>query len=40
MHLRLQQITGLSNLFKDENFSQAWEAESFNDEDLIDENSI
>jgi ParB-like chromosome segregation protein Spo0J len=31
--LRLQQITGLSGLFADEEFSEAWEAEEFIDED-------
>lgn len=30
--LRLQQITGLSGLFADEEFSEAWEAEEFIDE--------
>lgn len=30
--LRLQQITGLAGLFEDEEFSEAWEAESFTDE--------
>jgi ParB-like chromosome segregation protein Spo0J len=29
--LRLQQITGLASLFADEDFSEAWEAESFSD---------
>lgn len=29
--LRLQQITGLASLFASEDFSQAWEAESFSD---------
>jgi hypothetical protein len=29
--LRLQQITGLASLFTDHNFSEAWEAESFDD---------
>jgi len=33
--LRLQQITGLASLFADHNFSEAWEAESF--EDIQDE---
>ena len=31
--LRLQQITGLSGLFADEEFSEAWEAEEFINED-------
>lgn len=31
--LRLQQITGLSGLFVDEEFSEAWEAEEFINED-------
>lgn len=30
--LRLQQITGLAGLFADEDFSEAWEAESFSDD--------
>jgi ParB-like chromosome segregation protein Spo0J len=30
--LRLQQITGLSGLFADEEFSEAWEAEEYVDE--------
>jgi len=29
--LRLQQITGLSGLFEDSEFTEAWEAESFSD---------
>lgn len=29
--LRLQQITGLASLFSNDDFSEAWEAESFND---------
>jgi hypothetical protein len=29
--LRLQQITGLAGLFADQDFSEAWEAESFTD---------
>lgn len=39
--LRLQQITGLAGLFADQDFSEAWEAESFTGEqeqELIDEN--
>jgi ParB-like chromosome segregation protein Spo0J len=35
--LRLQQITGLSTLFADRQFSEAWEAESFTGEDEIEE---
>ena len=31
--LRLQQITGLSGLFEDSEFTEAWEAESFSDID-------
>jgi len=39
--LRLQQVTGLACLFSDESFSEAWEAESFTDEqEEIDESSI
>lgn len=39
--LRLQQITGLAGLFADQDFSEAWEAESFTDEgDLIDETEV
>lgn len=39
--LRLQQITGLASVFADENFSEAWEAESFTDEmDEIDEHQV
>lgn len=39
--LRLQQITGLAGLFADEDFSEAWEAESFNDEaEEIDEAQV
>ena len=30
--LRLTQITGLANIFKDRDFSEAWEAEFENDE--------
>jgi hypothetical protein len=29
--LRLQQITGLASLFANDDFSKAWEAESFSD---------
>lgn len=35
--LRLQQITGLASLFANEEFSQAWEAESFSDIEKIGE---
>jgi ParB-like chromosome segregation protein Spo0J len=35
--LRLAQITGLAEMFKDEDFSQAWEAEVIQDEPIIDE---
>ena len=35
--LRLQQITGLGALFADEEFSEAWEAEQFSEEEVIDE---
>jgi len=39
--LRLQQITGLASIFADEEFSEAWEAESFTDDgEEIDEASI
>jgi ParB-like chromosome segregation protein Spo0J len=38
--LRLTQITGLANLFADEEFSQAWEAELFTNEELINEEEI
>lgn len=39
--LRLQQITGLASVFADEDFSEAWEAESFTDEqEEIDESSV
>jgi ParB-like chromosome segregation protein Spo0J len=39
--LRLQQITGLAGLFADEDFSEAWEAESFTDEaEEIDEAQV
>lgn len=39
--LRLQQITGLAAVFADENFSEAWEAESFTEEgELIDESAV
>jgi ParB-like chromosome segregation protein Spo0J len=32
--LRLQQVTGLAFLFADREFSEAWEAESFTDEEI------
>jgi hypothetical protein len=35
--LRLQQVTGLSGLFEDREFSEAWEAESFTGEEEIEE---
>jgi len=41
--LRLQQVTGLAGLFGDEDFSEAWEAVSFDDDDaqeLIDESKV
>lgn len=41
--LRLQQVTGLAGLFGDEDFSEAWEAVSFDEEDeleLIDESKV
>lgn len=39
--LRLQQITGLASVFANEDFSEAWEAESFTDEqEEIDESSV
>lgn len=38
--LRLQQITGLASLFADEDFSEAWEAESFADSGDSDESMI
>lgn len=40
--LRLQQITGLASVFADEDFSEAWEAESFKDEGVeeIDETTV
>lgn len=33
--LRLQQITGLAEMFKDREFSQAWEAEKFAEQEVI-----
>lgn len=38
--LRLQQITGLAGLFADEEFSEAWEAESFESQEQIDETEV
>lgn len=41
--LRLQQVTGLAGLFGDDDFSEAWEAVSFDEEDeleLIDESKV
>lgn len=35
--LRLQQVTGLSGLFADSEFSEAWEAETFEETEGIDE---
>jgi ParB-like chromosome segregation protein Spo0J len=35
--LRLAQITGLAEMFKDQDFSQAWESESTNDLEVIDD---
>lgn len=35
--LRLAQITGLAEMFKDQDFSQAWEAETFEERDAIQE---
>jgi ParB-like chromosome segregation protein Spo0J len=35
--LRLQQVTGLSGLFGDREFSEAWEAESFTGEQEVDQ---
>jgi DNA-directed RNA polymerase specialized sigma subunit len=35
--LRLQQITGLASLFASNDFSEAWEAESFSDIEQIGE---
>jgi ParB-like chromosome segregation protein Spo0J len=32
--LRLAQITGLAEMFKDKDFTQAWEAEKFNDNEI------
>lgn len=34
--LRLAQITGLAELFKDKEFSEAWKAETYQDEETID----
>lgn len=38
--LRLQQITGLGGLFADEEFSEAWEAEQFSIDEVIDETQV
>lgn len=39
--LRLQQITGLAGLFADQDFSEAWEAESFTEDgEMIDETQV
>ena len=35
--LRLTQITGLAEMFKDREFSEAWEAEEINEDDNLDE---
>ena len=35
--LRLQQVTGLSGLFADSEFSEAWEAETFEEIEGVDE---
>ena len=35
--LRLQQVTGLSGLFSDSEFSEAWEAETFEEVEGVDE---
>lgn len=35
--LRLAQITGLAEMFKDREFSEAWEAEEINEDDNLDE---
>lgn len=32
--LRLTQITGLAEMFKDKEFSQAWEVDMINDNDM------
>jgi ParB-like chromosome segregation protein Spo0J len=34
--LRMKQITGLASLFKNQSFSQSWDAKSFLDDDSID----
>jgi hypothetical protein len=34
--LRLGQITGLSELFKDKEFNEAWKAETYEEEQTID----
>jgi hypothetical protein len=33
--LRLAQISGLAEMFKDKEFSEAWEAESFDESEII-----
>lgn len=38
--LRLQQITGLAAVFADQDFSEAWEAESFAEAEEIDEQQV
>lgn len=38
--LRLQQITGLASVFAHEDFSEAWEAESFSETEEIDETQV
>jgi ParB-like chromosome segregation protein Spo0J len=38
--LRLQQVTGLSMIFADAEFSEAWEAESFAEAEQIDEAQV
>jgi hypothetical protein len=39
--LRLQQVTGLSMIFADAEFSEAWEAESFAEQmEQIDETQV
>jgi ParB-like chromosome segregation protein Spo0J len=38
--LRLQQVTGLSSVFADREFSEAWEAESFSEVEEIDEDEV
>lgn len=38
--LRLQQVTGLSTMFADRDFSEAWDAESFAEAEEIDETEV